>query len=116
MSDTAIRIYILFLSINAVLFLGGFSISNPVSDLINAKYTQGDATDSTGWTSFMKMTSSLIQFFTGAGIVGLLTSAGMPAEIQLIIGAPFLALGVLALAPLITAGAGAVTNLIRWWV
>lgn len=116
MADTAIRIYILFLCINIVLVLAGFSIDTPASNILGNSYSTGDVSDATGWSGFLKMINGLMNFIFGGGIVGLLVAAGMPYEVQLIVGAPLFVLGVLALAPLLTMGAGAVSNLVRWFI
>lgn len=114
MSETAIKIYIMFLSVNIVLMLAGFSIATPASNVLSNTYSTGGVSDSSGMAGFMKMIGGLIDFFMLGGIGGLLIAAGMPSEIQYLVGAPFFVLGVLALAPLLTAGAGAVFNLFKW--
>lgn len=101
MTGTAVKIYLIFLCVNIVLMLGGFNIASN-ANILGHTYGLGGASDGTGAAGFIYLLQNLISFFLGGGITGLLVSAGMPIEIQYIVGAPMFVLAVLALGPLIT--------------
>lgn len=86
--------------------LSGFSINSPVSDIINADYGTGDVSDSSGFAGYLTMLNAIIDFFFMGGVIGLLASAGMPWEIQLLVGAPLTIIAIVMLAPLLKAGVG----------
>ena len=106
MAETATRIYIIFLCINLALTLGGATVSDD-ANIAEASYdsngTIASGSDIGGSISgILAFLTTVISFLLGGGIAAMLISAGMPEEIQLVIGVPMLALAYLALAPLIS--------------
>jgi len=103
MSEAHTRVYIIFLCINIVLMLGGFSVAGS-SNIAQKGYSISSTSDSTGQQGLLTFLITLVDFFVGGGIIGMLTSAGIPTEIQWIIGVPFAVLSLIILASLITSG------------
>ena len=106
MAETATRIYIIFLCMNLALTMGGATVVGD-ANIADASYnsTGGIASSSDiggSISGILAFLTTVISFLLGGGIAAMLISAGMPEEIQLIIGVPMLALAYLALAPLIS--------------
>ncbi len=105
------RLFLYFLGVNIVLMLAGFQV-NVGGDLVGKTQDEGfsmnESSIDTGEsvfeapsTSFIGLIDMVISFFFGGGIIGLLVSAGMPWELQMIIGIPYFIIGVLAVASLL---------------
>lgn len=106
MAETATRIYIIFLCVNLALTLGGATVDSDADIADQAYHTNGTIAGSSGIggsiSGILSFLETVISFLLGGGIAAMLISAGMPEEIQLLIGVPMLALAYLALAPLIS--------------
>ena len=101
-----VRVFVIFLMINIGLSLSGFSISNSNSDIMNATYSGSSISDVSGLAGLLSIISPLISFITGDGIMGLLSSAGMPVSLQLLIGLPFSIMSLYLLATVISGALG----------
>ena len=99
--SVTLRIFIMFLCVNMALVFAGFSINDPKSNVMEASYDSGEIADSSGVSGYMEMAKPLIDLICGGGIIGLLNDAGMPAEIQLLVGLPFTIMGVILLLSLV---------------
>ncbi len=105
------RLMLYFLGINMVLVLAGFEVG-PAGDLLGNVQTEGfnvsDSGVDTGESVFASPTSSFIgmislvwNFLLGGGISAVLVSAGLPWQIQWVVGIPFFVVGVLSVASLL---------------
>ena len=101
-----VRVFVIFLMINIGLSLSGFSISNSNSDIMNASYSGSSISDVSGLAGLLSIIGPLISFITGDGIMGLLSSAGMPVSLQLLIGLPFSIMSLYLLATVISGALG----------
>lgn len=99
--SVTLRIFIIFLCVNMALVFAGFSIDDPKADVMDAEYDSSGVADSSGISGFMTMVQPLIDLICGGGIMGLLVAAGMPTELQLLVGLPFSIMGVILLLSLV---------------
>lgn len=105
------RLVLYMVGINLVLILAGFqvdAVGNIVSKTQTEGFSTGNVSADTGEsmfeapsTSFLGLINLVTNFLIGGGIISLLVNAGMPYELQLIIGVPYFIVGILAVASLL---------------
>ena len=112
-SIVVFRILIIFMSINAMLAIGGYSVDTTVDGQQHSNLTAASYTSTTDTSSpldmiwdWLSMIVPVIDFFFGGGVIGVLRSAGMPAGIQMLVGVPIAALGYYLVIPAIKGLAG----------
>lgn len=116
MSDASVKLYIMFLCINLVLMLDGFASGTyndgSTLDLVNSSYNQGGLSGSDDVGGLLDSIGPIKDFFLGGGIYGMLVAAGLPRQIQYVIGAPMAALGFFALLPILKSVGSGVAGII----
>lgn len=106
--DTLAKIVVFLACINIFLVLGGFGVSTNTVDLTDNSTIGNQNVYSSIGTALM-----LVNLVLGGGIVGLLVSAGLPIEVQWIIGVPMLILTIFAVLPLIGRLIGGITSILK---
>jgi len=119
MTESWAKMYVVFLCINIALMLGGQTITGS-ADLANKTYGADNSSKAAGDSNIVTMVWSYIYddlapvagFLLGAGIINMLQQAGMPSEIQWIIGTPLAVLAFLSFWPVIKGIAGLIAKVI----
>lgn len=101
--DTLAKIVVFLACINIFLVISGFSVGTDMTSYIGNQ----DVYSAIG-TAML-----LVNLVLGGGIIALLTSAGLPIEVQYIIGVPMLIMTIFAVLPLIGRLIGGITSILK---